>query len=366
MAVDEGVPERVPGPSGDEDAFEIRLPLLPGDHSVCVTAVNIGSGQDVDLGCVVGTVLPQAPPPQEAGPDWWVTDWREGVPIADSETPPLYAVACVEASEWGEEVTGWLGVFALVGEDGDRVQSPSLPVEETWIEGGGESQLCGLFLWDASRSLHPNVTYTITVQMWFDGANPSAWFEGDSFIAYTSPEERLRSDFASGVLSADDYARYTVYRWFDPALVPEHYQVPEGTQTPDLSATVTDAFAVLDDLDPAVASELRTFFSTDGQDPGDLVPFTEEEAWGAISDFYDAADDMHLGGQIAPAGLVEAPSATTAASVASALRIASDARPAGGAVQLAGGPRPGWGAGVRVLRRPGRRLGPACRVHADL
>lgn len=290
VSVDGAEPIAVGGPVGDSVEFEIAIPLGTGDHEVCVTAVNIGLGEDVDLGCVVGSVLAQAPVPFYAGMDAWPVELRDGVPIAPSPSPPIVAVGCLDAGEWGVEVTGWQAAFALEGADGHRVRSQAVP-GDVWDDGGG---LCAFFEWTLDRDLHPDVTYTVTVQTWFDGADPSAWSEGYPFIAYTTPEQRLNQDYASGDLSVDDYARYAVYRWFDAAQVPEEYRVPDGTETPDLSVQLAEVFGLLDDLNPAVASELRAFFSPDGVDHGNAVPLTAEEAQAGVDAFYAAADGESL------------------------------------------------------------------------
>ena len=41
--------------------FDTVLPLAPGTHEVCVTALNVGPGVDAALGCTSGTVIDQSP-----------------------------------------------------------------------------------------------------------------------------------------------------------------------------------------------------------------------------------------------------------------------------------------------------------------
>lgn len=287
------------GSAGDAEGFSVSLPLTAGEHSVCVVATNVGEGEDTDLGCVTGTVLRQAPAPRDVRFLDEPLEFRDGIPIAPFEDPYLGVQACVDAVQWPGEVTGQQAVFVLTGEDGHRVQSPAVEPSFQWIDGDDR---CGGFEWGPGSGLHPDVRYTITAQTWFDGVNPSSWSTGDQFIAATTPEQRLRADLESGALSPENYARYTVYRWFAPDVTPAQYQVPVGLPTPDLSVVMADAFSVLgENTDPAVAAELRAFFSPGGQDPGEVIALSEEDAQAAINDFYSAADTMHLGEESATA-----------------------------------------------------------------
>jgi len=47
--------------AADPGSFTVQVPAAPGDHRVCVTAVNVGPGADIDLGCMTVTVIDHAP-----------------------------------------------------------------------------------------------------------------------------------------------------------------------------------------------------------------------------------------------------------------------------------------------------------------
>lgn len=43
--------------AADPGRFAVQVPATPGEHRICVTAVNVGPGADVDLGCMPVTVV---------------------------------------------------------------------------------------------------------------------------------------------------------------------------------------------------------------------------------------------------------------------------------------------------------------------
>ncbi|MGN8245896.1 hypothetical protein ACTHAM_003025 [Cellulomonas soli] len=135
--------------------------------------------------------------------------------------------------------------------------------------------------------------YTVLAQAEGVGVEPSAWFEGESFRALETAEDRLLVDLNSGALSREDYARYLLYRWFEPDRVPARYQVPEGVAAPELNVVLLDVISMMDTLDPAVAQELNDYLTTvlGGQES---VPFTPEEDQALTEQFWAEAQDMRL------------------------------------------------------------------------
>ncbi len=68
VTVDGDTRSAVVGEVFEDDYFEIPLPLDPGTHEVCVTAINVGEGSDTELGCVSAEVHPQPYLPSAATP----------------------------------------------------------------------------------------------------------------------------------------------------------------------------------------------------------------------------------------------------------------------------------------------------------
>lgn len=150
-AIDGVIYTSVSDPGQGETPFTIVVPLDPGEYSVCVTAVNVGEGQDTDLGCAVGTVLRHAPAPEAA----WLDDFngviRDGLPVAPTTRPTLGAGVCIDHEAWGGPVSGLAFTFAAVGDDGHRVESSVLAAEQDGMEGF----TCGVSRWQVSEDLHP-------------------------------------------------------------------------------------------------------------------------------------------------------------------------------------------------------------------
>jgi hypothetical protein len=167
-----------------EAEFEVRLPLDPGTFTVCITAVNVGSGHDVSLGCVTGDVLRHTPLPGEV----WMNDFtgvvRDGADVASTLRPTLITSGCVGTATWGGEPETLSFSLAAVGADGHRVQSAVLRPDEMWAY---EGHFCGGSMWTVEEDLHPGVRYLVLAQMTADDAEPSEWFEGAPFFAYRPP-----------------------------------------------------------------------------------------------------------------------------------------------------------------------------------
>lgn len=171
----------VAGWESGEAEFETRLPLDPGIHTVCVTAINVRSGHDVLLGCITGEVLKHAPRPAFA----WMDDFngvtRDDFEVAPTMRPRLAAAVCLERAEWGDAVSGLGFVLAVVGQDGHRVESGVVAAD--YLE-GDETVTCGVSRWQVDEDLHPGVRYSIEAQTIVDDAAPSVVVPGDVFLAF--------------------------------------------------------------------------------------------------------------------------------------------------------------------------------------
>lgn len=88
---------------------------------------------------------------------------------------------------------------------------------------------------------------------------------------------RLERDFVEGVIGVDQFARYGVYRWFEPEQVPDAYRLPVAEWGPwqELEAAIAVTMRVWPDLEPETQEELAAFLRTISQYPSDMLP----EGW---------------------------------------------------------------------------------------
>lgn len=236
----------VSDPGQGETPFVIAVPLDPGDYTVCVTAVNVGEGQDTDFGCATGTVLRHAPAHWAAWMDDFSGVTRDGVQVAPTTKPRLAAGICIEHAEWGGPVSGLGFVLAAVGEDGHRVESGVVIADDLEED---ETFTCGESRWQVDEDLHSGVRYTVEAQTIVDGAAPSVVAPGDTFFAF-------RPALAPVPVSPADGAEFTS----TPALV-------VSVEPQDLPAT--PIFQVVNaDAEEVVA-----------EGPGDPVEVAGEATW---------------------------------------------------------------------------------------
>ena len=104
------------------------------------------------------------------------------------------------------------------------------------------------------------------------------------------PLQTLEDDYTSGAVTPEEYARYAVYRWFEPERVPDEYRVPEGYGTTDLTPALMAALRDVDSIDPEVRAELQAYLSPQGVEPLSLVPLTPEQIDAALAPYIAALE----------------------------------------------------------------------------
>jgi hypothetical protein len=107
-------------------------------------------------------------------------------------------------------------------------------------------------------------------------------------LGASDPALRLEADRANGLLSAEDYARFAVYRWFAPERVPEQYRPQVDGEVPDLTIPMMAALEGFDALDPAVQAELLALVFPEGAPELPLVPLTPEQFDIAVGTVFEA------------------------------------------------------------------------------
>ncbi|HEY0238885.1 MAG TPA: hypothetical protein VGC37_09575, partial [Friedmanniella sp.] len=166
----------------DRDQWQIGLPLPAGEHMVCATVVDTGSGDDAELGCVTATVPEYSPSATTqsftveavVGQDWDVS-------VVRVEQPVLHVRACLDPATTTVDTTDLGLVIDLDAFDGQEKVSDVLHPAPFDVDG----LRCVEAAWQVDAPLVAGTAYWAYARLVLGDLSPSAETGGDVGVMYS-------------------------------------------------------------------------------------------------------------------------------------------------------------------------------------